>query len=101
MRRAISEYKITGIETTLMFGDFVMQHPAFLEGKFDTHFIQHHFKGTELESSDIDQDEAEALATAAVHWFTHASGSSLQTTSESSNKDENQPSSWYLTRRKF
>lgn len=101
MRRAISEYKITGIETTLMFGDFVMQHPAFLEGKFDTHFIQQYFKGTELEAGDISKNEAEAMAMAAVHWFEKTSSGSGFSVSIAGEYDQHQPSPWYLSRRNF
>lgn len=43
MIRAIDEYQITGIETTLSFGKYVMQHNAFVSGKFDTHFVQNYF----------------------------------------------------------
>jgi acetyl-CoA carboxylase biotin carboxylase subunit len=41
--RAIDEYRITGIETTLDFGKFVLNHPDFIAGNFDTHFIAKHF----------------------------------------------------------
>lgn len=44
MIRAISEYKISGVETTLSFCSFALQHEAFISGKFDTKFIQHYFK---------------------------------------------------------
>jgi acetyl-CoA carboxylase biotin carboxylase subunit len=43
MTRAIDEYQITGIQTTLGFGKFVMQHPAFTSGQFDTHFVKKYF----------------------------------------------------------
>lgn len=43
MIRAIDEYQITGIETTLSFGKFVMQHEAFTSGNFDTHFVGKYF----------------------------------------------------------
>ncbi len=43
MIRAIDEYRITGIQTTLAFGKFVMQHEAFISGKFDTHFVGKYF----------------------------------------------------------
>jgi acetyl-CoA carboxylase biotin carboxylase subunit len=41
--RAIDEYLITGIETTLPFGRFVLSHPEFLNGSFDTHFVATYF----------------------------------------------------------
>jgi acetyl-CoA carboxylase biotin carboxylase subunit len=44
MIRAIDEYEITGLHTTLGFCDFVMKHPAFREGQFDTNFVQTHFR---------------------------------------------------------
>ena len=43
MVRAIDEYDITGITTTLGFGKFVMQHEAFTSGNFDTHFVKKYF----------------------------------------------------------
>jgi len=44
MIRAIDDYKISGIETTLNFGKFAMQHPAFISGNFNTKFIDNYFK---------------------------------------------------------
>jgi len=43
MIRAIDEYQITGIQTTLAFGKFVMQHEAFVSGNFNTHFVSKYF----------------------------------------------------------
>jgi len=43
MKRAIDEYVVTGIATTLPFGKFVLNHEAFISGRFNTHFVQHFF----------------------------------------------------------
>lgn len=43
MKQAIHDYEIEGIETTLNFGTFVMNHPAFISGDFDTSFIKNYF----------------------------------------------------------
>lgn len=43
MVRAIDEYKITGVQTTLPFCRFVMKHPAFVSGEFDTNFVAKHY----------------------------------------------------------
>ena len=43
MKRAIDEFQIIGVQTTLEFGKFVMQHEAFTSGNFDTHFIKRYF----------------------------------------------------------
>lgn len=65
MRRAIAEYNIVGVETTLAFGDFVMQHEAFLSGQFDTNFVSRYFEPQML--SQNNPDEAEVAAMLAVH----------------------------------
>jgi acetyl-CoA carboxylase biotin carboxylase subunit len=51
MLRAIEEYEITGIETTLPFCSFVMEHEAFISGQFDTKFIEKHFSPEMLHNS--------------------------------------------------
>lgn len=65
MIRAIDEYEITGIETTLAFGKFVMQHEAFTSGKFDTHFVGKYFKPEVLDI--LNEDEAVVAALLATH----------------------------------
>lgn len=60
MIRAIAEYQITGIETTLSFGTFVMQHQAFIQGNYDTHFVKNYF--TKNNQAAISEDEEKALA---------------------------------------
>jgi len=62
MLRAIEEYDITGIETTLGFGKFVMQHDAFKTGNFDTHFVGKYFSPESLKA----EDETEALIAAVI-----------------------------------
>jgi acetyl-CoA carboxylase biotin carboxylase subunit len=55
MIRAIDEYDITGIQTTLGFGKFVMQHDAFKSGQFDTHFVGKYFTAEGLKTEDEDE----------------------------------------------
>ena len=43
MDRALSEYDIAGVETTIPFCRFVMQHEAFRSGDFNTGFVGEHF----------------------------------------------------------
>jgi len=43
MIRAIEDYKIVGLSTTMEFAKFVMEHEAFISGNFDTHFVNKHF----------------------------------------------------------
>jgi acetyl-CoA carboxylase biotin carboxylase subunit len=55
MIRAIDEYEITGIQTTLSFGKFVMQHEAFRSGNFDTHFVSKYFAADSLKIDNADE----------------------------------------------
>jgi propionyl-CoA carboxylase alpha chain len=57
MIRAIDEYKIVGIQTTLGFCRFVMEHPAFRSGQFDTHFVKHHFSPEMLDRPLSEEEE--------------------------------------------
>ncbi|GAB3775121.1 acetyl-CoA carboxylase biotin carboxylase subunit [Spirosoma horti] len=43
MIRAIDEYQISGVQTTLPFCRFVMEHDAFRSGQFDTGFVSKYF----------------------------------------------------------
>lgn len=64
MKRAIDEFQITGIETTLQFGKFVMNHEAFSGGNFDTHFISRYFDAESelLKQAAADSREEALLA---------------------------------------
>ncbi len=62
MRRAVSEYKILGIETTLPFFERVLHHPAFVEGDFDTSFVDRVFSASDRER--VRPVEVAALAAA-------------------------------------
>ena len=64
MLRAIDDYEITGLETTLGFCKFVLQHQAFRSGNFDTKFIEKYFKPEylQLESSLEEEMIASVLA---------------------------------------
>ncbi len=57
MIRAISEYEITGVETTLGFCDFVMHHESFRSGNFSTKFVESFFKPEILKSNFTEEEE--------------------------------------------
>ncbi|MFM9027224.1 MAG: acetyl-CoA carboxylase biotin carboxylase subunit [Bacteroidota bacterium] len=61
MVRAIDDYHITGVKTTLPFCKYVMRHPAFVTGKFDTHFVKNHFKPQDLDLKDEAEMELAAI----------------------------------------
>jgi propionyl-CoA carboxylase alpha chain len=67
MIRSIDEYEITGLETTLGFCRFVMKHPAFRSGKFDTRFVEQYFTPASLQSvGNPDEELLAALLAATV-----------------------------------
>lgn len=43
MKRALNEYEIRGVNTTIPFCRFVLNHEAFVSGNFDTHFVKNYF----------------------------------------------------------
>jgi propionyl-CoA carboxylase alpha chain len=61
MKKAIAQYKIEGIETTLPFGAFVFRHNDFVSGNFDTHFVKNNFS-----AAYVEQNQAEDRKIAAV-----------------------------------
>jgi acetyl-CoA carboxylase biotin carboxylase subunit len=63
--RAIDEYEITGVETTLGFCNFVMHHDSFRSGNFSTKFVESYFKPEYLKGESIPEEEMIASALAA------------------------------------
>jgi propionyl-CoA carboxylase alpha chain len=47
MQRALREYEIAGVKTTIPFCLWVLQHEKFRTGDFDTHFVPNYFTGNE------------------------------------------------------
>lgn len=61
MIKAIDNYHVDGIKTTLPFGTFVMKNEAFVSGNFDTHFVSKHF------TPEIRKANSEQLAKIAAY----------------------------------
>jgi len=43
MLRALDEYEISGVRTTIPFCEFTLKHESFVNGNYDTHFVQNHY----------------------------------------------------------
>ena len=93
MLRAIAEYDITGIQTTLNFGKFVMEHEAFVSGNFDTHFVAKYFRPGIPEAGD--EDEALIAAVIALQQLKKSRGALGATVF-----DEKQ-NNWLRNRKKY
>lgn len=61
MKKAIADYKIEGIQTTLPFGAFVCEHEAFTSGNFDTHFVKNYYSPDQIKAQQA-QEKAVAAA---------------------------------------
>lgn len=82
MIRAIRDYTIVGVKTTLPFAELVMQNKHFVSGDFDTHFIKKHFNVKDLEESR--EDEAHIAALLSKHVLSNHKMSTSVSSSESS-----------------
>ena len=69
MKRAIGEYVVTGISTTLQFGKWVMNHQAFVDGKFDTGFIPKYYSPDTTPLQELKPDEEAIAAVLATQIF--------------------------------
>lgn len=58
MKEAIGCYEIEGIKTTLDFGEFVMNHPDFTSGHFDTNFVKKNFNANTMKENEVESFEA-------------------------------------------
>ena len=64
MLRAMNEYEITGIKTTIPFCEYVFRHEAFIDGSFDTKFVEKYFDPEVLNKDDEDFAEPASLMAA-------------------------------------
>ncbi len=62
MLKAIRNYKVKGVQTTLPFGSFVFAHEAFRSGNFDTHFVKDHYSPEKIREKNAKEAEIAALA---------------------------------------
>ena len=59
---AIDSYAVVGVKTTLRFGRFVLEHPDFISGRFDTGFVAKNFSPDALQPRPENAQWAAALA---------------------------------------
>ncbi len=84
MVRAIDDFTITGVITTLPFGKFVMENEYFKSGNFDTHFVKNHFDSDSLDLTN--EKEAKIAGLLAKHLIesnSHATVSNGQLSNKS------------------
>lgn len=59
MKRALSEYIILGVKTTIPFHKAVLRNPNFISGDLNTHFIDQYKKGIESEMDNVIAEDAD------------------------------------------
>jgi acetyl-CoA carboxylase biotin carboxylase subunit len=78
MLRALEEYRVDGIRTTIPFFSFLMRHPDFCAANFDTGFIDRILPELEIENRAVDEGIRDAaLIVAAIMAFEDAQKVSL------------------------
>jgi acetyl-CoA carboxylase biotin carboxylase subunit len=92
MRRALDEYEILGVKTTLGFHRQLMAHPDFISGNIETHFLERSFnlKAPEATANDT------ALVVAALLSHSRRNSSAAPATRAASNGNS---SLWRTTAR--
>ncbi len=98
MDRALSEYTIAGVQTTIPFCRFVMQHEGFRNGNMSTHFVDEEFSPEKLKPQDSGLEEAAVLAAV----LAHSERSNMQETPTLVDGKETPTSStWKTNRRQY
>ena len=92
MLHGIHNYQISGIETTLSFGKYVMNHEAYIKGQFDTKFVDTYFTPDVLRN---EQSFDEVAAVAAAMFF-HKPGTKQESISAG-----NSVSNWSKNRKLY
>jgi acetyl-CoA carboxylase biotin carboxylase subunit len=60
LRRALAEFVVKGIKTSIPFHQKVVRHPVFIAGRYDTSFIDAHMQGGKGGGPDEGEEAAEA-----------------------------------------
>jgi acetyl/propionyl-CoA carboxylase alpha subunit len=90
MTKAIEDYDIVGIKTTMTFCKYAINHEAFVSGNFDTHFVKHYFQDPSI--LDITDSRTLEMAAAMTNYFV------AQDISSPSYEPDSDSSNWFKNR---
>lgn len=88
MIRAIDDYTVSGIQTTLAFGRFVFSHPAFVNGTFDTKFVDNHLTAFLNETKEQLSDHEYEIAALVSGKFAHEARQKLKIQSKEHHRSD-------------
>jgi acetyl/propionyl-CoA carboxylase alpha subunit len=77
MRRALEEYRITGVKTNIPFHQQLVNHLEFIYGQFDTTFVESRFAMQQTDGSELSMAAAVAAAMIARRHHQAVTGNSL------------------------
>ncbi len=89
MIRAIDEYKISGIESTLGYCKFNLQHPEFISGQYNTDFVEKYFSSEQLKEHLNKEEEIAASITVLTFLKDQIGKQEIK-----SKRENNKPSAW-------
>jgi acetyl-CoA carboxylase biotin carboxylase subunit len=72
LRRALTEYRVVGVNTTIPFFRWLLEEPAFLEGRFDTTYLDRVLaerQGASFMSVGEAEEREALIAVALAAWF--------------------------------
>jgi len=95
MLRALLEFRVSGIKTTIPFCTFVLKNREFQSGKYDTHFVQTHFNQASFVAGSDDEHEAAAIVGALLR-----NSGRLGNNTGLASKESGQDSQWRMERLK-
>ncbi|HND83995.1 MAG TPA: acetyl-CoA carboxylase biotin carboxylase subunit [Chitinophagales bacterium] len=82
LKKAIIDYNIVGVKTTLPFGEFVLHHSAFTTGNFDTKFVDNYYHPSKINKTEL------TLATLIAAKLFEEKGQTFEHVSEGNIKNE-------------
>ncbi|MCJ8292503.1 MAG: acetyl-CoA carboxylase biotin carboxylase subunit [Crocinitomicaceae bacterium] len=66
--KAIDDYQISGVKTTLDFGKYVLKHPAFVSGDFDTNFVKDYFSDPTIMHEAMQEEKVALVNSMEAIW---------------------------------
>ncbi len=97
MLRALGEFIITGIKTTIPFHQYVMSHPAFLNAEFTTSFVDRYFNAEEIKkflTGKFEERNIRRVAIASALSYILAQRQTMTISEDSSAERKQKLSSW-------
>jgi propionyl-CoA carboxylase alpha chain len=94
MKRALKDFSIQGVKSTIPFCLFVLNHEKFVQGEIDTRFVEKHFDPSVLRNKLKENESAAVLGAVLLTQM-----GATRSVTQSNGKAEITPSKWRDSRR--